>query len=104
MKIRDITDKITGTFYVKASDKEYCIQVYSDDKTGNIKRADRTVLARFVVESDNIVFYFAKDDAPYEFDYDTHPVVLDENIEAIAKIQHKDAGELFKVFEKINQE
>jgi hypothetical protein len=104
MKIRDIIDKITGTFYVQVGDKEYCIQVYSDDKAGNIKRADQTVLARFVVESDNIGFYFAKDDTPYEFGYDKHPIALDENIEAIAKISHKDAGELFKVFENINQE
>jgi hypothetical protein len=33
---------MTGTFYVKVEDRGYTIQVYANDRTGNIKRSDET--------------------------------------------------------------
>jgi hypothetical protein len=107
LSIRDAVNKMTETFHVKVEDREYTVQVYANDRAGNIKRSDRTVLVRFDVDEDykSIHFLFAKADAPYEFGYDAPLTLpLDEDIEMIANHSHKDAVELFKVFEKINQE
>jgi basic membrane protein A len=100
-------DQIERKIVDDVEDRGYTIQVYANDRTGNIKRSDRTVLVRFYVDEDykSICFSFAKADAPYEFGYDAPLTLpLDEDIEMIANQSHKDAVELFKVFEKINQE
>jgi hypothetical protein len=42
LSIRDVVNKMTGTFYVKVEDRGYTVQVYANDRTGNIKRSDET--------------------------------------------------------------
>lgn len=99
MNISNLTKKIQKNPNTYIQINKYGIQIYSSGKAGNICRSDGTVVCRFNITDEKFMIAPAKEDAPYEVGYNIFSIEIDEKIEAIGKIAHKDSDEIFHVFQ-----
>ncbi len=86
-----------GLSPITVNGRLYMVHMYSDGFQGNILRKDDTVLTRYYMTDSKIKFAFQKERAPYEFDYTTYGIDLDEELEAVKRIPNVHAEELYDV-------
>ena len=101
MKTQELIDALRKHSHNFVTTKKYCVQVYSGGKRGNIKRLDETVVCVFDIEEGRIMIAPAKDNFPYSFGYTRYEIKANEDLETIARIDHKDSKEIFDAFSDI---
>lgn len=98
MKLSELVSKLRQYSNNYVTTDKYCIQVYASGNRGNIQRLDRTVVCAFDIVEDGLMIAPAKDNCPYEFGYTRYKVGMNDDVECLAHIQHKNSKEIFEAF------
>ena len=82
------------------TDKEgYNLQVYGNGKNGNIIKNGK-VLSRFSIGEEMVCFYFSQDSNPHLFDYKGYYLKVENKVDEIKNLNHKDAETLCEVIKR----